>query len=157
MKGVTTPLMVAYIRRAIGVQTLTKMIRSIFRRCHSRSAKSRKRALVLLACSISAASQAAGPHYFAWGQLYEDTQLQSQVPHALALDSRGNVFVTGQADSGNGQTFYTAKYDGLDGHKIWERTVSVSGTNQYIANAIVNDSEGDSIVTGSRNNAATID
>jgi hypothetical protein len=113
-------------------------------------------ATALLSLLLSHVSSAA-PYYIGWGQVYDDTVAESHRPHAVALDSRGNVFVTGEVESGQGLAFYTAKYDALDGHLIWQRMVSGSGTNQYIANDIAVDSDGDCVVTGSRNVAGTID
>jgi hypothetical protein len=128
---------------------------------HSGRALSLRRAALFAAVVsfsfVTSSVLRADPYYVSWSQLYDDTVLESERPHAIALDSRGNVFVTGQTDSGQGQAFYTAKYDGLDGHLVWQKLVSSGGTNQYIANAIAVDSQGDCVVTGSRNLGGAID
>lgn len=119
---------------------------------------SRATGIAAVLCSLLTAAVApAAPYYLAWGQLYKDDALATQRPHAVALDAKGNVFVTGQADSGQGQALYTAKYDALDGHLIWEQRVTPTGTNQFIGNAIAVDSQGDCVVTGSRNVAGALD
>jgi hypothetical protein len=106
---------------------------------------------------LSASISTAAPYYVDWSQIYKDTTQESQRPHAVALDSRGNVFVTGEAEFGQGLAFYTAKYDALDGHLIWERMLSGSGTQEFVANDIAVDSAGDCVVTGYRNVASSID
>ena len=117
---------------------------------------STRTASVLCSVVLAGISHAA-PYYLSWTQLYNDTAAVSQFPHAMALDSHGNVFVTGHAIVGSAKGFYTAKYDALDGHVVWSKQLNGAGTNEFIANAIAVDSMGDCVVTGSRNVAGSID
>src|SRR6478609_9543339 len=110
----------------------------------------------LLALLVPTESQGAS-FYVSWSQLYDDTATVSQFPHAVAMDSRGNVFVTGHSIVSSAKGFYTAKYDTLDGHLIWSKQLNGAGTNQFIANAIAVDPQGDCVVTGTRNVAGDID
>lgn len=90
--------------------------------------------------------------YLGWSQLYrDDTPGLQQVPTAIAFDARGNVFVTGWQTVGTGKGLYVTKYDSLDGHPLWSRSITPAGSNEFIPNDIVVDSQGDCIVTGSRN------
>ena len=99
----------------------------------------------------------ADSYYQSWAQIFDVTTTASQFPHAIALDSHGNVFVTGHAIVGSAKGFYTAKYDALDGHLVWSKALNGAGTNEFIANDITVDSAGDCVVTGTRNVAADID
>lgn len=105
----------------------------------------------------------AASYYGAWETTYSPVavpgqgQVASQFPHAIGMDSRGNVFVTGHAINGSSKEFYTAKYDALDGRKLWEAKVSGGGTSEYIANALAIDKDGNCVVTGSRNLNGSID
>jgi hypothetical protein len=85
------------------------------------------------------------------------TEQASQFARGVAQDSRGNVFVTGHMDVGSSKQLYVAKYDALDGRRLWERTIPASGTNQVLANAIAVDAFGDCVVAGSRNIAGEVD
>ncbi len=94
-------------------------------------------------------SSKAGDSYQAWRQIYniaDIAQNSQQQMTAIAMDSHGNVAVTGFEDK-NGRIFYTAKYDGLDGHVIWEQTYN-SGFGDNVPHAITCDSVGNVIVTG---------
>ncbi len=113
-------------------------------------------AAALLLVASTAFSQVPS-YYAAWGQSFNDTSAVSQFPHAMALDGRGNVFVTGHAIVGSAKGFYTAKYDSLDGHVVWQKELNGAGTNEFIANDVAVDSSGDCVVTGSRNVAGSID
>jgi hypothetical protein len=95
--------------------------------------------------------------YPAWTRTHDSTLKASQFARAIAMDSNGNVFVTGHVDVNASKQLYVAKYDALDGRRLWQRTIPASGTNQVLANAIAVDKFGDCIVAGSLNIAGTID
>jgi hypothetical protein len=89
-----------------------------------------------------------------------------QTASAVAVDSRGNVLVAGNRPSNSGVAqIYVAKYDGLDGHLVWDRTVGVSGgvTGQVtpqgscFARSIAVDSQDNVIVGGGASLAGVSD
>ncbi|MDB6174928.1 MAG: Fibronectin, type domain protein [Chthoniobacteraceae bacterium] len=91
--------------------------------------------------------------YETWRTTFNETQQAGQVGTATVTDGRGNVFITGYAAvQSAAKTFYTAKYDGLDGHVVWERTYT-TGNGDCVANAIAIDSDGNVIVTGRESDA----
>ncbi len=100
----------------------------------------------------------ADQFYGAWLQEYDPTSPVSQTAAAIGVrcarehlrDGRG------QESASNVDQFYTAKYDALDGHLIWEMFES-GGNTIYTANALAVDSAGNVVVTGSRNASGSID
>ncbi len=99
----------------------------------------------------------AGAH--TWSRRLGDTY--SDIPNALAVDSAGNVVLTGlfdtQTDLGGGPLLATAftdmfvsKYSGLDGRLVWAKTFGGSGTEQ--GNGVVVDASDNVIVTGNFEN-----
>lgn len=108
--------------------------------------------------SVLTTSARADRLYPSWFNEYDRTTTVSQMAKGVAVDPRGNVIITGVAKNPtNGHDrFYTAKYDALDGHKIWE-SFEGSGTSDFTAAAVAVDSQGDVIVTGSNNAGASID
>jgi hypothetical protein len=104
------------------------------------------------------ASAARAETFFnAWAQEYLIGAEQSQGAKAIALDSRGNVIVTGFDLNGAGgdSTAYTVKYNGADGSIVWERTLSA--TNDVEPTSIAIDSNDAVIITGRRNSSGDDD
>jgi predicted secreted protein len=67
---------------------------------------------------------------------------------ALAVDGKGNIYVTGQSNSQKGDLdFATVKYDS-EGREIWVARYNGPGNNVDGADALVVDSEGNVYVTG---------
>ena len=64
---------------------------------------------------------------------------------AVAVDSEGNVIVTGRSRNGGNFDYYTIKYD-KDGNQLWSKSFNGGGDDQAMAVAV--DSEGNVIVTG---------
>src|SRR6187402_3270317 len=66
--------------------------------------------------------------YNAWIQEYLNGAQDSQGAKAVAIDSRGNVIVTGfhYKPSSSNQFVYTVKYDAIDGHIVWQRTLNAN-------------------------------
>jgi len=64
---------------------------------------------------------------------------------AVAVDSEGNVIVTGRSRNGGKFDYYTIKYDS-QGNELWSRTCDRGDDDE--ANAVAVDSEGNVIVTG---------
>ncbi len=105
---------------------------------------------IITACALALASTASAErNYIAWGQRHNAASTTTtERAVAVATDKRGNVFVTGYNDvSGGNDTWYTAKYDGLTGAKMWEKTFS-NNINDDQPRAIATDSEGSVIVGG---------
>jgi len=107
-----------------------------------------------------AGTASAERSYVAWTQEYDTTSTVSQGGRAVTTDARGNVFATGYAvDGASGfSRIYTAKYDALDGHLVWQKFHAPNGDAPYSITAsspspmaIVCDSQGNAIVTGSQN------
>lgn len=102
------------------------------------------------------ATAQAGRLYRSWTQEYNPTVNESQGAAAVAVDARGNVFTTGFAHHPSGhKQFYTAKYDALDGHLVWNVTYNAGA--EAFPNSIVCDGEGNVIVTGRATISSNID
>jgi len=112
----------------------------------------------LLGLSTLVAPARADRLYSAWLQEYDPLVNYSQGAKAVATDARGNVIVSGFAkdssDVNNG--YFTAKYDALDGHQVWAVVFRPPG-GSATPNAVVVDSAGDVIVTGTATIAGTTD
>ena len=92
----------------------------------------------------------------AWVQRHDGAYHGTDIPSGVVADNSGNVIVTGQVAVGVGTTdAYTAKY-AADGTLIWEATYSGPGNGNDIAAALVLDSVGNVIITGSSANATGI-
>ena len=75
-----------------------------------------------------------------------DTVATGHTVSGLALDSAGNVFVTGTAYSGGVTDFKTLKLAGASGSVTWQR--SAGGAGDDVPAAIVVDANGDAYVVG---------
>jgi uncharacterized repeat protein (TIGR01451 family)/uncharacterized delta-60 repeat protein len=83
-----------------------------------------------------------------WAQLYNRTGTSFNAPIAIALDSGGNVYVTGQGTSASGNVdFATLKYD-ANGSLLWSRLYDDSVHGQDYAGAMAVDANGNVYVTG---------
>jgi hypothetical protein len=81
----------------------------------------------------------------------------AQKPPSVAVDSNGNVVITGYSQSGfpYNSDYYTAKYAATNGALLWQQRYNgPANTNDY-ANALVIDANGNAIVTGSSVGAGT--
>ena len=82
-----------------------------------------------------------------WTNRYNGPGNGSDVAKAIAVDSSGNVFVTGYATgSGSGSDYATIKYSGA-GVPLWTNRYDVLGHDDK-ANAIAVDGTGNVFVTG---------
>ncbi len=119
---------------------------------------SRSSILPLIAAAavcIPAFEVRAEEYYGAWLQRYSVDSLVSQGGTATAVDSRGNVAVTGYTFvGGSRKVYYTAKYEGGSGLLIWERIYD-SDAGESIAKSVAVDSAGNVIVTGASVGAGT--
>jgi hypothetical protein len=84
-----------------------------------------------------------------WTNCYLGPASSVDVPSGVAVDSNGNVFVTGASKSTNGYFEYaTIKYSGI-GMPLWTNRYHGSGNAGDSANAIAVDQDGNVFVTGS--------
>ncbi|HET6410029.1 MAG TPA: hypothetical protein VFG14_19215, partial [Chthoniobacteraceae bacterium] len=85
-----------------------------------------------------------------WIQKFDSGVSNSPSVNAVAVDRRGDVAITGYTYTvGGKQVYYTAKYDGLSGARLWQRTYDGGASNgSSEANSVAMDSNGNVIVTG---------
>ena len=84
----------------------------------------------------------------AWARTYNGPGNDLDMAHAVAVDSAGNVFVTGQSQgSGTGGDFATIKYDSL-GTSLWVSRYNSPNDTDDRAYGIALDRTGDCYVTG---------
>ncbi len=77
--------------------------------------------------------------------------------YAMAMDSFGNVAVTGISVGLQGiYDYYTIKYSGDDGTPLWEKRYNGPGNGYDQPNAIAVDTEGNVVVTGISQTTASI-
>ncbi|MCH7904229.1 MAG: SBBP repeat-containing protein [Armatimonadetes bacterium] len=89
-----------------------------------------------------------------WESRYNGGGSGSDAAFALALDSAGNVYVTGGTGSYPGRDYATLKYD-TDGNLLWARRYAGSGGAWDIASHIAVDSAGNVYVTGESTGSGT--
>jgi hypothetical protein len=88
-----------------------------------------------------------------WAQTYNGPGDSWDYVEAIALDSDGNVFVTGITRVGMGRDFGTVKYDN-DGNYKWVAFYNSSGNQWDWADRIATDSSGNVYVNGTYNETA---
>jgi len=83
-----------------------------------------------------------------WTNRYNGPRNSTDNAYAVAVDSSGNVFVTGQSvGSGGNYDYATIKYSGA-GVPLWTNRYNGPGNGAEYANAIAVDSSGNVFVTG---------
>ena len=84
-----------------------------------------------------------------WVQRHNGTGNSDDNPIATAVDSEGNIIVTGASSPGGfALDYYTAKYSGVTGALIWEKRYDGGVDQNDIANSVAVDNAGNVIVTG---------
>lgn len=80
---------------------------------------------------------------------YSSSIYNADGAYAIAIDKNGNVYVTGESDSGNGSNYdyATIKYDSL-GNTLWVKRYNGPNNKGDAAYAIVADNSGNVYVTG---------
>ena len=96
------------------------------------------------------AKYAAADGHLIWEQYYDGPSHGTDIAQAVAVDSAGNVAVTGKSVmTGQGYDFYTVKYAAADGHMLWEQRFNDAGNNDDSAYSVAMDGAGNVFVTGS--------
>ena len=90
-----------------------------------------------------------------WVQRYNGPANSNDRASATALDSAGNVAVTGYSSNGSNNDYYTAKYAAADGALLWENRYTGPANSSDAAYSIAVDSAGNVVVTGDSDNAST--
>lgn len=118
------------------------------------AARIRPAAVGMFCATALATTVHAERSYDAWQAKFDFTSTVSQGGTDVAVDSRGNVAVTGfTIDVNDGsKIFYTAKYAGTTGKPIWTKTLDL-GAGDNFAKAVAVDSVGNVIVTGGANDS----
>jgi subtilisin family serine protease len=84
-----------------------------------------------------------------WVARYNGPGNDEDMPHSLAIDTSGSVYVTGESyGTGNDSDYATVKYDS-DGAQLWVARYNGPANNYDTANALVLDASGNVYVTGS--------
>src|SRR5436309_1733438 len=110
---------------------------------------------ILLIAALFVALAALTPRAFAdggiplWTNIYNGRGNDYGRAQAVAVDSSGNVFVTGYSDSGFGTNldYATIKYSGA-GVPLWTNRYNGPGNGDDSAKAVAVDSAGNVFVTG---------
>ncbi len=83
-----------------------------------------------------------------WAQRYNGLGNGSDAPYGIALDSSGNVYVTGSSTGdGTGSDYTTIKYN-TDGVQQWVQSYNSPGNGYDAALALVVDASGNAYITG---------
>lgn len=82
-----------------------------------------------------------------WIARYDSPRNEQDIARAIAVDSSGNVYVTGESGLGTNIDYVTIAYDS-SGNEIWVARYDGPGKNTDFARAIATDSSGNVYVTG---------
>lgn len=82
-------------------------------------------------------------------EMFESAANVHFTPASIAVDSAGDVIVTGTRNNGN-YDYYTVKYSGVDGHRVWAAAKTYDGTagGEDDPVKVITDSANNVIVTG---------
>ena len=103
------------------------------------------------------AKYAAADGALLWEKRYDSLADGIDDAQAVALDSAGNVVVTGYSDNGSNTDYYTAKYAAADGTLLWEKRYNGPTKSRDEAAAVALDSAGNVVVTGFSQNGSNGD
>jgi len=88
-----------------------------------------------------------------WVQRYEGTETDRV--YDLAVDSSGDVYITGYTEGTNDADCLTVKYDGDDGTQLWAMTYDGTGNDADVARSMVLDETGYIYIAGFTVSATT--
>ncbi len=83
-----------------------------------------------------------------WTNRYNGPGNRDDAPAGVAVDSSGNVIVTGYSWNGTNDDYYTAKYAAADGALLWEQRYNSPSNSTDQAVAVAVDALGNALVTG---------
>ncbi|HUS34626.1 MAG TPA: PQQ-binding-like beta-propeller repeat protein [Verrucomicrobiae bacterium] len=92
-----------------------------------------------------------------WEKRYNGPANSDDYGGAVAVDTSGNVFVTGFSFNGSDNDYYTAKYAVLDGALLWEKRFSGPTSSGDFPRGLAVDSSGNVLVTGISSNGTNDD
>jgi uncharacterized delta-60 repeat protein len=110
--------------------------------------KGMKRVLLVLALAVFVAAVYAGDPVEVWNEVYDSGD--SDKAQGVAVDSDGNVYVTGYSANGTDDDYRTIKYDS-DGNILWNKVYDSGGYNSGYddqAYGVAVDTLGNVYVTG---------
>jgi uncharacterized delta-60 repeat protein len=99
------------------------------------------------------AKYAAADGALLWEQRYNGPLNGDDIATALAMDSHGNVVVTGSSE----RAIYTAKYASANGALLWEKRYHRPANHYDGARAVGVDASGNVVVTGESHNGNNLD
>jgi len=103
------------------------------------------------------AKYAAADGTLLWEKRYDGPASRDDFPNDLAVDSIGNVIVTGYSHGAATNDFYTAKYAAADGTLLWEQRYNGPANRDDRGYAVTTDVSGNVVVTGYSNNGTNYD
>ena len=106
---------------------------------------------------IYTAKYAADDGALLWQRTYNGPANGADRAQALAIDSAGNVIITGSSVNGGAGDYYTAKYAASNGALIWERRYDGPANGADAAEAVAVDGAGNVFVTGGSVNGTSSD
>jgi outer membrane protein assembly factor BamB len=114
-------------------------------------------ALALLATLALGLRPAQAAVTEAWVQRYNGPANSNDFASAVAVDSSGNVVVTGSSYNQTNSDYYTAKYAAANGALLWERRYSGPANRDDFARSVIVDGSGNVVVTGTSYNGTNDD
>ncbi|NBU11450.1 MAG: hypothetical protein EBS84_20975, partial [Proteobacteria bacterium] len=90
----------------------------------------------------------------AWTNHLDVAVLSADIPHAVAVNAAGDVFITGESLLSNSKDYLTIKYSS-SGTPVWTNTFNGNLNGNDVANAIAVDTNGNAWVTGVGDNVIT--
>ncbi|MBN4051589.1 SBBP repeat-containing protein, partial [bacterium AH-315-M05] len=92
-----------------------------------------------------------------WAAIYNGSGSGNDYAYDIALDTSGNVFITGQSYNGTNDDCVTIKYNPVSGAEVWVASYNGSANNYDHASAIAVDSSGNVYITGWASNGTNND